>query len=228
MALEVGSRLGYYNVTALIGAGGMGQVYRSTNTWMDRTVAIRVRASDTARVVGCGLVAAALLTGTIRAQQSPIAAVEPVPRQTIGVMPFANISRAAVDQWIGAGIAETLRADLQNTPGIDVLDLGTVRQAVLSGTALSEDVLDNDNAAALQIGRERRVTWLIAGAYQRVGAHLRITARLLEVATGDVFHTGRRCSLYRLFHGPDIRDWDICDSSLRPGHQHLAGKHPAG
>ena len=27
MALEVGSRLGHYNVTALIGEGGMGQGY---------------------------------------------------------------------------------------------------------------------------------------------------------------------------------------------------------
>ena len=189
MALTVGSRLGHYEVTALIGEGGMGQVHRSTNTWVGRTVAIRVRASDTVRVVGCGLVAAALLTGTLRAQQSPIAAVGSVQRQTIGVMPFANISRAAEDQWIGAGIAETLRADLQNTPGIDVLDLGTVRQAVRSGTALSGDILDD--VAALQIGRERRATWLIAGGYQRVGDHLRITARLLEVATGDVFHTVR-------------------------------------
>ncbi len=28
MALEVGSRLGHYDATALIGEGGMGQVYR--------------------------------------------------------------------------------------------------------------------------------------------------------------------------------------------------------
>ena len=28
MALEVGSRLGHYDVTALIGEGGMGQVYQ--------------------------------------------------------------------------------------------------------------------------------------------------------------------------------------------------------
>ena len=28
MALDVGSRLGHYDVTALIGEGGMGEVYR--------------------------------------------------------------------------------------------------------------------------------------------------------------------------------------------------------
>ncbi len=32
MALNVGDRLGHYDVTALIGQGGMGQVYRATDT----------------------------------------------------------------------------------------------------------------------------------------------------------------------------------------------------
>ncbi len=32
MALEIGSRLGHYEVTALIGEGGIGQVYRATDT----------------------------------------------------------------------------------------------------------------------------------------------------------------------------------------------------
>ena len=31
MALQVGSRLGHYDVTALIGAGGMGEVYEATD-----------------------------------------------------------------------------------------------------------------------------------------------------------------------------------------------------
>ena len=42
MALEVGSRLGHYNVTALIGEGGMGQVYQATDTTLDRNVALKV------------------------------------------------------------------------------------------------------------------------------------------------------------------------------------------
>ena len=42
MALEVGSRLGHYDVTALIGEGGMGQVYQATDTNLDRQVAIKV------------------------------------------------------------------------------------------------------------------------------------------------------------------------------------------
>ncbi len=42
MALTVGSRLGHYDVTALIGEGGMGEVFQATDTNLDRQVAIKV------------------------------------------------------------------------------------------------------------------------------------------------------------------------------------------
>ena len=42
MALNVGSRLGHYDVTALIGEGGMGQVYQATDTKLKRQVALKI------------------------------------------------------------------------------------------------------------------------------------------------------------------------------------------
>ena len=42
MALTTGSRLGVYDVTALIGEGGMGEVYRARDTKLDRDVAIKI------------------------------------------------------------------------------------------------------------------------------------------------------------------------------------------
>ena len=42
MALNVGDRLGHYDVTALTGQGGMGEVYKATDTRLDRTAAIKV------------------------------------------------------------------------------------------------------------------------------------------------------------------------------------------
>ena len=36
MSLDIGDRLGHYDVTALIGEGGMGQVYQATDTKLNR------------------------------------------------------------------------------------------------------------------------------------------------------------------------------------------------
>ena len=48
MALTTGTRLGGYDITAQIGEGGMGQVYRATDTRLKRHVAIKILPSSLA------------------------------------------------------------------------------------------------------------------------------------------------------------------------------------
>ena len=42
MPLQLGSRLGHYDVTALIGEGGMGETYQATHTKLNRQVALKI------------------------------------------------------------------------------------------------------------------------------------------------------------------------------------------
>ena len=42
MALNIGDRLGHYDVTALLGEGGIGQVWQATVTQLNRQVALKI------------------------------------------------------------------------------------------------------------------------------------------------------------------------------------------
>ena len=59
MALSPGSRLGPYEISAQIGAGGMGEVYRARDTELGRDVALKILpeefAGDAEAVFGCSL-----------------------------------------------------------------------------------------------------------------------------------------------------------------------------
>src|SRR6516225_8675464 len=48
MTLDSGSRLGPYEIDTLLGAGGMGEVYRAKDTRLGRVVAVKVLPSDLA------------------------------------------------------------------------------------------------------------------------------------------------------------------------------------
>ena len=48
MALSPGTRLGAYDISSLIGSGGMGEVYRARDTKLNRDVAIKVFPADVA------------------------------------------------------------------------------------------------------------------------------------------------------------------------------------
>ena len=54
MALQPGTRIGHYKVSALIGEGGMGQVWQATDTQRNREVALKILPDAAGRLVNIG------------------------------------------------------------------------------------------------------------------------------------------------------------------------------
>ena len=50
MPIVPGAQLGPYEMVSVLGAGGMGEVYRARDTRLGRDVAIKVLPEDTARI----------------------------------------------------------------------------------------------------------------------------------------------------------------------------------
>ena len=103
---------------------------------------------------------------------APDAADADVP--TIAVMDFANVTGDADSAWLAAGIAETVTGDLRALGHFRVVDRWRVMEAVRRTSGSLEEV-------AADLGARLAVV----GSYQRHGDQLRITARVVDVVSGE-------------------------------------------
>jgi TolB-like protein len=120
--------------------------------------------------------------------------------KSIAVLRFNNITGNAVDEWIGVGIAETVTADMKNIEGVAVIGRELIYEVLRRWNA--ENQPDFDEKFATRVGREVGARWIIGGGYQRMGEMLRITARFVEVETGEIIKTvkidGRMDEIFEL------------------------------
>jgi adenylate cyclase len=117
-----------------------------------------------------------------------------IGRATIAVMDFVNVTNDPDVAWLGAGIAETVTTDLTALDRDKVVDRWRVVDAVRhAGGSL---------AAA---GAALNATQLVTGSFQRSGASVRITARLVNLhdggAAADVKVDGRLDDVFSLQDG---------------------------
>jgi len=119
--------------------------------------------------------AAAFLTDLKAAASGEFVAVLP---DSLAVLDFENLSRNADDDWIGSGIAESLASDLSRVEGLTVAPRGKVLALGAAHAPLERE------AEAVRIARLLSCRWALCGGYQRVGPKLRVTSRLIDVATG--------------------------------------------
>ena len=111
----------------------------------------------------------------------PSSASAPLPdadrderRRTIAVLDFTNVSGDADAAWLSAGIAETVTNDLGGLGAFKVVD----RWRVMEASRRTDGSIDK-MAAELGAGLA------VIGSYQRHGDHIRITARVVDVVSGE-------------------------------------------
>lgn len=108
------------------------------------------------------------------APEPVIAAPASAKAPAIAVMDFANVSTDREFAWLSSGIAETVTNDLRAAGTLRIIDRVRVVEAVRrTGPAL----------AALRA--DLHLDLAVVGSFQRSGDRLRITARVVDAASGE-------------------------------------------
>ena len=95
-----------------------------------------------------------------------------LPRLSIVVLPFANLSGDPGQEYFVDGVTESLTTDLSRISGAFVI----ARNTAFTYKGKPLDVK--------QIGRELGVRYVLEGAVQRGGSRLRVNVQLIDAATG--------------------------------------------
>lgn len=97
---------------------------------------------------------------------------------TVAILDLENLARTEIDDWIGSGVAESLGADLGRMTDLDLVPRNKVLRAAANLTA------EMSSPDPVALGLTLGCRWVLTGTYQRMGSRLRLTVRLVEVATG--------------------------------------------
>ena len=116
--------------------------------------------------------------GTVREEGRPasetiLTVAQPLPRLSIVVLPFANFSGDAGQDYFADGITESLTTDLSRISGSFVIARNTA-------------FTFKENAVGAQkLGKELNVRYVLEGSVQRGGNRLRVNVQLIDAGTGS-------------------------------------------
>jgi len=104
--------------------------------------------------------------------QTTAAAEKPDDKPSIAVLPFTNMSGDPEQEYFSDGISEDIITDLSKIAGLTVI----ARNSSFTYKGRSVDVRT--------VGRELSVRSVLEGSIRRAGQRVRITAQLIDAATG--------------------------------------------
>ena len=119
-----------------------------------------------------------VLDESAAAPTAPVA-IMPLPprprieRTRIAVLPFDNMSGEAADEYFADGISEDIITELSRFHSLFVI------------ARHSTFVYKGRQVGVAEVGRELGVSYVLEGSVRRSGQRLRITAQLIDVATGN-------------------------------------------
>src|SRR5688572_2016330 len=130
----------------------------------------------------------------VAAASVPTPAADAKRRRSIAVSDFQNVNDDPDVGWLGSGIAETITNDLRALRDLSVIDRSGLPEPA--------------RRAGLEAARAASLDWIVVGGYQRAGERLRITARVLDVQTGEAIAQARA-------DGPVVDAFAVQDSLVR-------------
>jgi TolB-like protein/tetratricopeptide (TPR) repeat protein len=132
------------------------------------------------RSEGGALVAALVLSSVAQPARASM--------QAVAVMPFKDLSGSKGS--VGEAIRETVTTDLKEVPGLRVIERSNIDK-ILSEQNLQSSKADLDPTSTVKVGRLLGATLIVAGAYQKAAASVRLTARFVKVETGEIVGTAK-------------------------------------
>jgi DNA-binding winged helix-turn-helix (wHTH) protein/tetratricopeptide (TPR) repeat protein len=96
------------------------------------------------------------------------------PADAVAVMDFNNVTGDADSAWLSTGIAETVTSDLRALGRFRVVDRGRVAEAERRSSGSFQ-----------QVAAELDAPLVVVGSFQQHGDRIRITARIVNVKSGE-------------------------------------------
>ena len=104
---------------------------------------------------------------------------------SVAVVDFENIVGDPEVDWLSGGIAETVTVDLKKVQSLRIIGRDKVVKMVERLTR------DSGMVESAALGHQLGATVVVAGGFQKFGDSIRVTARLVDVASGEVQSTFR-------------------------------------
>ncbi|WFU78592.1 tetratricopeptide repeat protein [Bradyrhizobium sp. CIAT3101] len=102
-----------------------------------------------------------------------------VPRLSLIVLPFANLSKDPEQDYFADGVTTDLTTDLAQIPGAFVIGRGTAF------------TYKNKPVDLKVLGKELGIRWAVQGAVQRTREYIRLNVSLSDLSTGSDFWSDR-------------------------------------